>query len=161
MNKHIERIIEHKIFRLSLYIKGIYGLLETIAGVMLLFASSATISRIVEAIFGRELVSDPDDVMANFFMNAARNMSLHVHQLISVIMIVHGILSIGIMLALMKKKLWVFPVVSSLLALTIIYQIYEFVFNHSIILLIITFVDIAIFALLGQEFHKAKKKSEQ
>ena len=156
MRRTITKVLEHKIFQYSLYIKGIYGLLETIAGIVLIFLSSKNISSIVQAIFGQVLVRDPDDFIANLFMNAAKNLSLHLHQFISLFMIVHGLINIGIVLALLHKKLWVFPIVSSVLGLLIIYQTYHFVFNHSLTLLIITFVDIIIFGLLGFEYHRLK-----
>jgi uncharacterized membrane protein len=113
---------------------------------------------IVQRIFGNELIEDPSDVLGNLFMNFAHSLSLRLKAFLAIFMIAHGLINIGIVLALMHKKLWVFPIVSSLLALLITYQTYMFVHNHSITLLIITFVDVVLFGLLGVEYHRLRNK---
>jgi uncharacterized membrane protein len=148
------RILEHRIFRLGLIMKGVYGIVETALGVFLLSAGSRSLTRVVQFIFGYELIEDPNDFFGNLFMNIARNLSLQMHIFISLFLILHGLISIGIVMALVYKKRWVFPIVGTVLVLFIIYQLYQIVLTLSVFMIALTLIDMILLGLLKFEYDE-------
>jgi len=155
----ISKITEHKLFQTVVYLKGIFGVLEAAAGIVVLTVGSKSMTRLVEWIFGQEILEDPNDFFGNFFMNLARNLSLKIHIFFGIYLIVHGIVHIAIVFALIHKKLWAFPIAGIVLSLFMIYQIYQIIYSFSILLVILTAIDLIILSLLKFEYDRLKRTS--
>ena len=59
----------HRIFEISILLKGAHALIECVGGLVLAFVSTSTIARLVNALTQEELIEDPNDfvvVVANF-----------------------------------------------------------------------------------------------
>jgi uncharacterized membrane protein len=125
--KVAEQVIEHKLFLAGILVKGIFGILEFIVGIFLVIAGTRPSSRVAQYIFGHGIISSRGDVVGNFLLNLAHNLSLRMHIFVGLYMIVHGIVHIGIVLALVYKKLWAFPIVGVVLSLFLVYQIYQII----------------------------------
>jgi uncharacterized membrane protein len=76
-------------------------------------------------------------------------------------MIIHGLVAIAVVIALVHKKMWAFPAAGILLVLFIIYQIYRLTLAFSLILLILTLIDIAIIFFLRYEYRRTKWKLKE
>ena len=166
MSSHIshkklsKKISEHKLFLSGIFIKGVFGILESIVGIFLLIAGTRPSSRVAQYIFGHEVISDRTTIIGSFLLRIAHNLSLKMHIFVGSYMIVHGIVNIGMVLALVYKKLWAFPIVGILLALFLVYQIYQLVHVFSIILLLLTIADVIILSLLKIEYDRLKNSKE-
>jgi uncharacterized membrane protein len=158
--KFLTKIIEHKIFQFSLAIKGVHGIIEILLGTILFFLKHSVITRIVQFMYGKELVEDPNDYFGNLLMDTALKFSEHWQKFFSTYLIIHGLASIGIVLALSHKKLWVFPYVAALLSFFIVYQAYQFFQGYSIFMLIFIMIDITILFLLQFEYKRLKKMKQ-
>jgi len=157
MHRYIKKVTEHKIFQAGLYVKGIYGILESIAGIITLLVSQRTMTRLVQFIFGQELIEDPHDFFGSFFMNIASNLSVRMHVFIGLYILVHGLVNVGMVLSLVHKKRWAYPAVGILLGIFVIYQIYTIFHTYSLLMIILTITDIIILALLKFEYDWQKK----
>ena len=62
----VERKIEHRLFLLSVWCKGIAGLVETIGGVVLFCIPRAALKALVIFLTAPELAEDPTDRVATF-----------------------------------------------------------------------------------------------
>jgi len=153
----ISKFTEHKVFQSVVYIKGIFGVLEAAAGILLLIVDSKSLSRLVEWVFGQELLEDPHDFFGNFFMHIAKNLSLKMHVFFGIYMLVHGIVHIAIVFALIHKKLWAFPVAGIVLSLFVVYQIYSIIHSFSILIIVLTIIDLIILSLLKFEYDRLKR----
>ena len=60
----VERKIEHTLFLLSVWSKGVAGLLETIGGLLLLFIPHTGLNALVVFLTAPELAEDPTDRIA-------------------------------------------------------------------------------------------------
>ena len=69
----IERKIEHRLFLLSVWSKGIAGLAETIGGLLLLGVPQAGLNALVIALTAPELAEDPTDRVASKPSSASRS----------------------------------------------------------------------------------------
>jgi uncharacterized membrane protein len=156
--KRVYQVLEHKIFTISMYIKRIYGIIECGIGTILLFLNSKQMISVVQILFGHELIEDPKDFFGNILMNAASNMSLRMHEFISLYILIHGLLNVGLVLALMTKKKWAFPIAGGIIGIILLYEIYQFFHGHSITLLALIIVDICILLLLHFEYKRQFRK---
>jgi hypothetical protein len=71
----LERKIEHRLFLLSVWSKGIAGLLETIGGVILLLIPQSGLNAFVIFLTAPELAEDPSDRVATLLQHRSRTWS--------------------------------------------------------------------------------------
>lgn len=157
MNKYR---LEHDIFRISILLKGIYSFFELLAGMILLFVTSDRIYNFVHFIFRNELIEDSHDFIANFILNLAGNLPQQIKLFIAIYLIIHGLIKIGLIIALWKEKHWAYPVALIVFSLFIIYQIYRYILHPSLILIFLTDLDMAVIILTYLEWKRLKRKKK-
>src|ERR1700674_546905 len=81
----------HRIFEISLILKGIFALLEILAGIVAYFISQHFLLNLVLAVFHDELKGDPHDFVANFLVQAAENFSIGTQLFISLYLLANGV----------------------------------------------------------------------
>ena len=153
--------MDRKIAKFLVYFKGIFGIVELIIGFVLLLVGRKAMNKILLWIVNFEPFEDHPRLMDT----ASRFIIDHVlgslHLLIALYMIVHGLVAIAIVIALIHKKMWAFPTAGIIMALFIVYQIYRLALAFSLILLILTLIDIAIIFFLRYEYRKARLKLKE
>jgi len=145
----------HKIFRASILLKGAYSLIELIAGLILLVVSSNTIVSTVRSIFQHELLEDPHDLFANYLINFFSSFSLKLF--IAWYLIIHGVIKLGLISALWRKKIKAYPIAIGIFIIFLIYQIYKYILTPSIILIILSVLDVLIIILIYIEYGHIKR----
>jgi uncharacterized membrane protein len=60
-------------FRASLFIKGVFAVLEIAGGVLAYFISQRFLLNFITAITQDELVEDPNDFVANYLLHSAQH----------------------------------------------------------------------------------------
>jgi uncharacterized membrane protein len=68
--------------------------------------------------------------------------------------LVHGIVKVGLVIALWKKKLWAYPLAGIVLVLFTAYQTYLFLHSESLFQVFLTAVDVVILLLLRSEWKR-------
>lgn len=145
------KLVLHRVFKISIIIKGIDGVLDVITGLFLLFSASNFILKIIPFLVRKELVEDPQDIIANYFLAVSQNILPSTKLFIIIYLIIHGLIKIGLALALSVKSFQVYKIAQIVLITFICYQIYRFSHTHSSILLITTLMDIVIAFLIQGE----------
>ena len=74
MNSEIYRQHVQRLFSVSVLIKGVDGVLETIVGILLMFVSPKGLNSLVIFFTAHELSEDPDDWLAASLRNAVHNL---------------------------------------------------------------------------------------
>jgi len=149
----------HRLFRISLVLKGIDSFLEIIGGILLFVASPSQISSFVKLIFQHELMQDPNDLIGNFLVNISSNLSQGTQLFGTIYLLSHGIIKLALIIGLWKKKLWTYIAAEIVFVIFIIYQSYRFAFTHSIYLLVLTFFDLIVIILTWWEYMQLIKNS--
>jgi len=147
----------HKIFRISLFLKGIYSLFELILGIILLIISSEKIASFIAAIFKHELIEDPSDVIATTLINFFNHFSPSLKLFIALYLIIHGAIKVGLVSGLWLQKLKAYPIAIAIFFLFIAYQVYKYILSPSIALIILTILDILVIILTYIEYRHYKK----
>ena len=150
--------IIHLVFRISIAIKGINGLLETLGGIILLFIKSDILVRVVYRIFQNELVHDPDDYLVNHLIDLARAVSIDRKVFWATYLIFHGTVKVMIVIGLWLEKLWAYPIAGIVLIAFIAFQIYEYMHIPSVMFILMTALDLTIIAMAWVEFKRLKSK---
>ena len=153
----LERKIEHRLFLLSVWTKGIAGLVETIGGLLLLFIPKSGLSALVIFLTAPELAEDPTDRIATFLQRMVQGLAADTKLFASGYLIVHGVIKVFLVAGLLGRRLWSYPVSLWFLALFIAYQSYRFLFTHSLWLIILTIVDLIVALLIWREYQTRKQ----
>src|SRR5262245_27155119 len=118
-------------YRVSLVIKGLDGLLETIGGILLLVISPDTLDRWARTLFAHELSQDPNDFFARHVLHVTAN--LHATQTFgAVYLLSHGVAKLVIVGGLWRHQRWAYPFSLVFLIGFVVYQLYRMTFDFSI-----------------------------
>jgi uncharacterized membrane protein len=143
----------HLLFEVSLWLKGVFALSEVIAGVATYFISQQFLLAIVLWVTKEEFAEDPHDIIANSLLHAVQNFSVSTQKFVALYLLGHGIIKLWLIIGLLRRRLWYYPVAIIVFALFIAYQLYRYTFSHSVWLLLITALDIIVIALTWHEYR--------
>jgi uncharacterized membrane protein len=152
-NKIFELI--HDFFELGIAIKGVHGVINILLGLFFLFASPNTIGRFIQRIFSKELAHDPTDLLANLIIHSSQGL-IGAQHYTAVYLIIHGLVDVGLFFALYYEKLWAFPMACTVLGIFALYQLYRFVFHHSIVVFILLLIDLFIITVIMLEYYRLR-----
>src|SRR5260370_13770904 len=154
----MERKIEHALVLLSVWSKGIAGLGEAIGGLLLLCVPQAGLNAFIIALTATELAEDPTDRIATALQRIVRELTADTKLFISGYLIIHGIIKVLLVVGLLGRRLWSYPVSLWFLAAFIVYQMYRFVFTHSLWLIALAIVDLIVAFLICREYQQLRKQ---
>lgn len=146
------------LFKLSVSLKGIDAALEIVGGVALLLISPGIILRIVAFLTQGELARDPRDLVANYVLDLARNLSLGAEHFAAWYLLIHGVVKTLLVIALLRRKLWAYPLAVIVFSAFIVYQMYRFTFTHSIGLIALSAFDGVVIWLIWLEYRALQRE---
>ncbi len=111
----------------------------------------------VGAITRHELAEDRRDVIANYLLHAAQSFSVSTQHFTAIYLLSHGIIKVWLIVGLLRKRLWYYPAAILIFGLFIVYQLYRFSFTHSMLLLLITALDLLVIILTWQESNYLRR----
>lgn len=138
----------------GVFLKGVDGALEMLGAALLLAAGPGQISRIVWALTRHELSEDPHDFVATHLLQAARHLSKGAERFASVYLASHGILKIALVWALLRSKLWAYPLAIVVFVGFGVYQMYRYALSHSPAMLALTALDVFVILLTWLEYRR-------
>jgi uncharacterized membrane protein len=155
----VERKIEHKLFLLSVWSKGIAGLVETIGGLLLLFIPQTGLNALVIFLTAPELAEDPTDRVATLLQRLVHELAADTKLFVSAYLLVHGLIKLFLVGGLLRGSLWSYPLSLWFLAVFIVYQCYRFTYTHSIWLVLLTVLDLIVAFLIWREYQSRKARA--
>ena len=141
----------HLIFQVSLFLKGAFAIFEIAGGILAYVVPQQFVLNVVAVLTQGELAEDPRDVVANYLLHTAQNVSLSTRHFAAAYLLSHGAVKLWLILGLLREKLWYYPTAMVIFGLFIVYQLYRFSFTHSVFLLLITVLDLVVIALTWHE----------
>ncbi len=143
-----------QLFDITIFLKGIDGLLEIISGCALLFLTPVQIGSMAAALAQKELAEDPHDLLVNAMMKTLGNVTPHGQFVSTVFLLSHGVIKVFLVVQLFRGKLWAYPLTIIALLIFIIYQVVEIAHGHSLLLTSLTVLDAIIVILAWHEYKK-------
>ena len=148
----------HRVFDISLILKGIIALLEILAGIVAYFVTQQFLLNLVLAVFHEELEWDPHDFIANILIQSVQKFSVSTQLFISIYLLGHGVIKAVLIAGLLRGKFGYYPAAIVVFVLFVIYQIYIYSFTYSIWLLLITLLDIIVIWLTWHEYRYMREQ---
>lgn len=121
---------------------------------MLLLLSPATIAHPAFSVTKHELAEDPNDLIAGYVLRSARHLGEETLVFATLYLVIHGVVNLGIAIALLNNRLWAYQVLIGTLVLFMGYQLYRYAFTHSLWLLLLTVFDAFLLWLSFKEYRK-------
>ncbi len=142
-------------FDIALVLKGVDGLLELVGGVLLLVISPDAINRWAQRVTQHELTENPHDFFAHRLLRLTEN--LHQTQVFgAVYLLTHGLVKLVIVVGLMRRERWAYPVAFVFLGGFVVYQLYRLTYDPSIGLALLTAFDLLIIWLTWREYRRTR-----
>ena len=114
-------------FRVTVILKGLDGLFETIGGIVLIFARPSTINHLARTLTQHELSRDPHDYIARHLLRSATDLTHGTTLFASVYLLSHGMAKVVLVVAVLLDQVWAYPAMMALLVAFIAYQLYRLV----------------------------------
>ena len=154
----VNRNPRHMLFLVSILLKGLFALLECAAGIAIYLTPPDFLGQLIHFMFHNRLVADPRDPLATFLLHQLSDYDVTRHAFVSIYLMLHGLVKIGVVAGLWSEKLWAFPVGISALAIFIVYQMNRFFYTHAPLLVVISIFDAFIILLAWREWQAMKQK---
>ncbi|MCX7008258.1 MAG: DUF2127 domain-containing protein [Kiritimatiellaeota bacterium] len=147
----------HMLFLISVWIKGLAGLLETLTGVICFFVKPETLMMLIISLTAPELTADRDDWFANLIVRLLDSISERTLLFAAAYLILHGVLKLLLVAGLLRGRLWVFPLSLVFLGTFIVYQVYRYTHTHALSLIFLTVMDLIVMFLVWREYAARKQ----
>ena len=159
MNTTLERIRENpwyeRLYKLTVAVKGIDGLIELLSGVALLVAPGL-LHHILQGLSG-EVLEHPNNFMQYIADNIAHvdaDLTKGGMTIVILFLISHGVVKLALVYALLKEILWAYPYALLLLCGFFVYQLVIFVLHPTLGMGLFTLLDAFIIWVVWGEWRK-------
>lgn len=146
----------HVLFEVGVIAKGIDGVLEIIGGVLLFLVNPAQIAYVVRLLTEHELSEDPNDLVAGYLLHAAKHLSAGAQTFGAIYLLGHGVIKVGLVVALLRRRLWAYPVAILAFMLFLVYQLYRYSHTHAAWLLVLSAVDVFVIVITWLEYRRLR-----
>jgi len=136
-----------------LALKGLDGALETIGGVLVWFVTPALVDGIFQALYGHMGFRAAHSHVTNHLLNSSENFAGGRKLFASLFLLSHGVTKIVLVTALWLGKMWAYPLLIIIFTSFCVYQAYRFAHTHSVVLALLTLLDIVVVGLACAEYR--------
>jgi uncharacterized membrane protein len=143
----------HRIFEISVLLKGAHALIEIAGGVALYLVSTDTIASLVKLATQEELIEDPNDYVATHLLAMAQHFSVASKSFYAFYLLSHGLIKLLLVVGLLRERMWSYPASLVALGAFIVYQLYRFSYTHSPGLIALTIFDLFVIWLVWHEWR--------
>ncbi len=158
MNFVFKSIKIHRIFEAGIMIKAFVGIFETLGGILMAVSGQKLIDNIVVFLIRQEILDDPNDIIAGYFSGLSENFSLSTQIFAVAYLLFHGIINVFLAAALLRGKMWAYPLAIWLFSSFMVYQAYRYFHTFSGILLILIIFDVFVVSVIWLEFRRKKRR---
>jgi uncharacterized membrane protein len=146
----------HRIFDVSVALKGFHALIEILGGLALYLVSTETIIGVINRYSQDELVEDPHDFVATHLLKFAEGFSVEKHNFYAFYLLSHGLVKLVVVVGLLREKLWAYPASFVVFGAFIAYQLYRYSYTHDVSLILLSIFDLFVIALAVHEYRLVK-----
>jgi uncharacterized membrane protein len=148
------RTATDKAFRISLYLKGLDGILEIIGGILLLLVKPEQINHLARWLTEGELSEDPHDFIARHILKTAHDLTGAGLVFGAIYLLSHGIAKVFLIVQVFRDRLWAYKALIVVIGLFVVYQVYRMIIKFSVSMLLLTIFDLVVIYLTQNEYRK-------
>ncbi len=157
MKRPSERTL-HLAFLATLWTKAAFAAAEIMAGIATWFVSNELLLRWTVALTRDELVEDPHDLVANYLLHLAQNLSIGARTFAAIYLLAHGVVKLWVVIGLLRGKLRYYPLAIVVFLAFIAYQFYRYTISGSLLLVLVTALDMLVIALTWHEWRYVRAR---
>jgi uncharacterized membrane protein len=147
-----------KVFEVSVLLKSIDAIFESIGGILLLAVSPRFIDRLTNDLTQHTLSKDPHNTIATAIAHAGHNLAHNSRLFGGLYLLLHGVVKLVVIIGVLKRKLWAYPGLIIVLFVFICYQVWAIVHRFTLGMTLLTVFDVFIIVLTWLEWQKQKHK---
>jgi uncharacterized membrane protein len=144
--------LTRRLFDIGVLIKGIDGVLQAIVGLALTFEGRA-LEEWVWMWVGNRTPWSSDDLLAIAMTHLANILSADSRKFAAYYLVSHGVVKAFLAVQLLRERMWAFPVGIAVFGIFVLYQLHRFAYTHSPAILLFSFLDLIIIALIAREWR--------
>ena len=148
----------YRVFEFTILAKGFFACVDLLTAGLLYFFGTTQLTRVFVAFAQGELLEDPGDVLAQFFLQHAPSFSPDLTTFAILYLLTHGIINAVFVIGLWRDRRWAYPFAIIALVFFMTYQLYRLVSVFSLWLTLLTIVDIFTIWIIWHEFRYRTKK---
>lgn len=154
-----ELTLTDKLFRVAVWLKGLDAVSQLVGGVLLIFLPPRALTRIAHGVVTRDLLGPPTGPLAGYFEEAVHHLVDGGRAFVIGYLLVHGLIKLGLVVALLRKKVRWYPVAITALGLFVLFELVRGAQTHSLLLPVLTVLDIVIIVLVIKEYREIRRES--
>lgn len=144
-------------FEISILLKFLDGLLETLSGLALLLIRPETLVHWVQWLTHSELTEDPHDFIASHLVHWAASYTKQTAVFAAIYLLSHGLVKVILVYEVLRGRLWAYLWLIVVTAAFVVYQVAHFIHRPSVGFALLTGFDFVIIYLTGREYAKQKR----
>lgn len=144
----------HRLFVLSLALKGIHALAEIAGGLALYSLGTNEIVRWLGRAANREA-----DLLATLMAEFARTFSAREHDFYSLYLVSHGAINFALVFGLLRRERWAYPATFAVLSAFIAFQVHRYFHTHDVGLIALTALDLVVIGLTWNEYRLRRRQT--
>ncbi len=141
--------------------KGLFALAEVLSGGALWIFGTGPIVKFVDWVTQGELSQDPHDLIANALKHSASRLSIVGEHFAALYLLAHGVVKLFLIVALLRNKLWAYPVSLLVFGGFVVYQVYRFDVIGGVGLILLTALDLIVMWLIWLEYRAVRLRRAQ
>ncbi len=146
----------HGSYLLGLGVQATIGMSQLLIAILLTVAEQTGWLAEIARKTGQMLADNAPDPVAAGFLRALHDFSVHHDTFWSIYLFGHGILNLGVVLALIAKKRWAHPASVVVLTGFVIYQLDRFRLTQAPIMIVLSVFDLVVIALVLREYRQIR-----
>lgn len=148
----------HRIFEVSVFLKGGHALIECVGGILLALVSTRSITDFVGRATQHELSETNPDLIAMTVLRWSQGFSVETQHFYAYYLLSHGVVKLLLVIGLLREKYWAYPASLIVLGLFIAYQLYRYSFTHSPMLIALSVFDVLVIGLVWHEYRLMRSR---
>lgn len=149
----------HRLFEVSVTLKGLHALVELATGAAILALSPTIVAHFLTNFAAREQVRGWPAFATDFLLHVGRVAVEGGQHFAGIYLLVVGLINLGLVIGLLTGRLWSFPAALTALAVLMAYQLYRYTHTHGFILIVLTLFDAIVWVLVRQEYLELRSRS--
>ncbi|MGL4860664.1 MAG: DUF2127 domain-containing protein [Enterobacteriaceae bacterium] len=151
----------HLAFLLSLLFKGMLAIVEVISGLLLWLLQGRILTLAADFINSHQashtmLSTSLGDKICNGLEQAIGEITVQGSTFTLFYLISHGVIKLWLVAGLWRNKLYYYPVAITVFSLFIVYQLYRLSVSYSLLLVLLTVIDLIVIALIWTEYRRVR-----
>ena len=150
-----------RLFRAVVVLKGLDGLVEVFGGIALWLLGPGRIINGVYRITQDKISENPHELVATHLRDAASHVSVSGNHFMAAYLFINGVVKVVLVLALLRGKLWAYPLAMAVFGCLVAYLVYRFTFTHGVGLILLSAFDLLLIWLVWREYQVAKSPADR